>query len=175
MTPEDAAKLATWREPDEARFTLFVPAFGQAVEFRAYTNVPGQISARGLATIRDVVALDADALARIKQLIWENCVLCCEGSSYGFDVPEGQSETEANFANFGVHDPQGAYEKCSPPIVSVYEIDHADYAADYAHITFDNAWESHLMTVIVRNGEVVGGGESGVYLGQFEPRPEPGR
>jgi hypothetical protein len=174
MTPDDIARIAAWREPDEARFPLFVPVFGQAVEFRVCTKVPGEISARGHATIRDVVALRPDALARIKALIWENCVLCCEGSSYGFDVPEGRSETEANFANFGVHDAQSAYEQCSPPIVSIYEIDHADYAGNYAHITFDNAWESHLMTVIVRNGVVVGGGESGIRLGQFEPRAEPG-
>ena len=53
--------------------------------------------------------------------------------------------------------------------MSLYEIDRADFAASYAHVMFDNAWESHLMTVIVRDGE------SGMYLGRIEPRPEPGR
>jgi hypothetical protein len=43
-----------------------------------------------------------------------------------------------------------------------------EYRANYGHQTFDTHWNSHFITVVMKNGDIDGFGNSGLRLGAFE-------
>ncbi len=132
------------------------------------TNTAYRASDRSVQIINDFLALTPQQLETIKPFLWDDCRLCCQASSYGFDVPDGQEETQVNHREFGVHNPDDAFNKSTLKYLLIAEDDQADYAGNYGRITFDNEWNSALTVVVMKNACVVGCGASGVYVGQFE-------
>jgi hypothetical protein len=169
MINDEISKQLVWRDSREARVTCFSPLFGVNVEIEILSTQGERISARSLRVINDFLELTPAQLEKIKHYLWEDCKLNCEVSSYGFDVPDDKEETQVNHEEFGVHNPDDAFEKSSPPDLLIIEDDQISYEGNFGHLTFDNEWNSSLTTIVMSNGEIVGYGDSGVNLGRFEP------
>ena len=173
MTLAELHALAHW-EDGNATFAVDVPLFGREVEFTVMGAHDGVLGKRTAETVRQVQGLGASDMARLLEVVWENCLLNVEVSSYGFDVREGRTETEANLEAFNVHDAASAYARTRLKYCLIDEEDQTTFAANYAVLFMDNAWETHGLDVVVRNGRIVGGGENGVWLGRFEPHADGG-
>lgn len=168
MTNDQITQKLVWRDSNEARLLCFSPLFATDIKIEILTNHEGAVSDRTLRVIHDFLALSSNELEKIKQFLWEDCKLNCDLSSYGFDVPEGKTETQANHDEFGVHNGDDALRKSVPPSLSIYESDQETYKGNFGHLHFDNEWNSHLTTVVMRDGEIVGFGDSGLSLKAFE-------
>jgi len=170
MTLADLPARARW-EDKLATFAVDVPLFGRPIEFQVAAARAGELSDRTIETVRQVQALGESDLARVLEVVWENCLLNVESSSYGFEVREGRTETEASLEAFGVHDAASAWARTRLRYCWIAEDDQVTFAANYATLLVSNEWETHGLDIVVRDGRVVGGGENGVWLGRFEPRP----
>ena len=173
LTRDGLLARATWKDENQLEFTLPVPVFGGDMKCFVWTREPGRVSDRTVHTFAQLQVLDAGQLERIKAVVWDNCVLCCETTGYGVDVAEGESEAQANHREFGALDAEGAWARTRLEELQVFEDDQDEYAANYARIALDNEWESHGVRVVVRDGVVVGGGEDGLFIGRFEPDYRP--
>ena len=168
MTLAELLALAHWSD-GLATLSVDVPLFGRPVKFTVAAAREGALSERTAETVRQVRALGASDLARIHQVVWDNYLLNMEVVGYGVDVREGQTETEANIESFGVRDAAAAYAGTTLRYCWIDEENQASYAANYATLQMDNEWESHGVNVVIRDGRVAGGGEDGIWVGQFEP------
>ena len=104
----------------------------------------------------------------IKNFLWEDCKQACDASDYGFDVPDGKNITEVNHEEFGVFNGEDALAKSFFDGLLIIEGDQDEYANNYGFLHFDNEWNSHLTTVVMKNGSIVGCGDSGLWLGEYE-------
>lgn len=167
MTREEILAIATWRNSDEAEFECFLPVFGGKVEMHILTKNKQAISDRSVHVVNDFIALSSQHLNTIKAFLWEDCKANCEDSSYGFEVPDGKSEIEVNHQEFGVFNGEDAYQKSSLSFL-VCESDQEKFSNNYGYLYFDNSWNTHLTTVVMKNGSIIGYGDSGVYIGKYE-------
>lgn len=159
----------SWKEGEEwfGAANVVVPVLGGEIEIHFLVENERAISDRSVKIVNDLLQLDASHVAKIKHFLWENCKLCCEVASYGFEVNEGEDETEVNHRGFGVFNGEDAYRKSSLRYVSIHEEDE-EFKGNYGQITFDNEWEGHLCVVVMKDGEIVGWGEDGLHVGEFE-------
>lgn len=167
ITTEWIQTLCYWRNTTEARLAIYSPLFCRNIEVRLLTKQQHTISGTSIAILNDFLNLADDALVLIKAFLWENYLECCDHSDYGFHSKEGQTEREATFEAFGVSSQEDAYRRSSFLYFLISE-ENEKYKNRYGHLTFDNEWESHLSEVVMKNGKIVGCGESGSYLGKYE-------
>jgi hypothetical protein len=168
MTKKEILARVTWRSSTEARFECFSPLFGKNSEVHVLTASDSRISERSFHTINDFLGLSDVHLEGIKQLLWEDCKLNCEISSYGFDVPDGSDEVQINHQAFGVFNGNDALEKSALRYLLISEDDQESYPNNYGRLQFDNEWNSHLSTIVMKNGTIVGCGDSGLHIGKWE-------
>ncbi len=168
MTHEEILKRVVWRASNEARFWCFSPLLGLDIEIQVFTAAEYRISDRSFYVINDFLGLDPSQLEHIKQFLWEDCQFCCDTTSYGFDVPEGQDEAKTNHIEFRVHSPDDALKESTLKYLLVTEDDQEHYPSNFGRLTFDNEWNGDLTTVVMKNGSIVGYGDSGLYIGKFE-------
>jgi hypothetical protein len=168
MIKEEVLKIVTWRDSTEARFECFSPMLGQNVDVHILTTLDRRVSDRSIQIINDFLNISHQHLDTIKNFLWEDCKLNCESSSYGFDVPDGKDEAEVNHEEFGVFNGEDALTKSTFLYLLIGEDDQENYLSNYCHLNFDNEWNSRLTTLVMKNGEIVGWGESGLYLGKYE-------
>lgn len=125
------------------------------------------ISEKFTQCVNDFLTLSEHHKPLMQQLLYAHCKMCCENVSYGFDVLDGETETEANLREFGVTNETTAFEKsCLDHIV----IEENDLKNRYVTIVFYPEWEDeHGCELILKNGELLDfSGENGTYLLQFE-------
>ena len=158
----------TWRDSTEARLECFSPLFRKNTEIHILTMNEETISERSIKNIDDFLALSDVDLEKMRQFLFEDCKFNCENSSYGFDVPEGADEAKINHEEFGVLNGHNALEKSTMKYLLISEHDQESYTNNYGRLQFDNEWNSHLTTIVMKNGTVVGYGDSGLNLGQWE-------
>lgn len=168
MTNEEILKHLVWRDANEARLVCFSSVLGCKVDVHVLTENEERISPRSLQVIHDFLGLSLDQFEKIKQFLWQDCKLCCDVTSYGFHVPDDSDEVQVNHDEFGVHGPDDAFEKSSLKYLLVAESDQQSYLGNFGRLTFDNEWNSHLTTVVMKNGAIVGYGDSGLNIGRFE-------
>lgn len=168
MIKEEILKLVTWRDSKEARFECFSPMFEKNVDVYILTNNDHTIADRSFQIVNDFLTISHQHIEKIKNFLWEDCKLNCEATSYGFDVPDGKDEVEVNHEEFGVFNGADALAKSTLKYLLISEDDQESYPNNYGHLPFDNEWNSHLTTVVMKNGEIVGWGDSGLYLGEYE-------
>jgi hypothetical protein len=167
MTKDEIHRAVVWRDTYEARAQIFSPAFDQTVEVSIYTAAAETISDRSIHIINDFIALTDQHLNAVKSFLWQDCQSCCNSLSWGVLVPAGKTEAEANHEDLGVLNADDAYVKASLKL-KIYEDAQKEYEANYGHLTFDTHWNSHFVAVIMKNGNIVGFGNSGLWLGAFE-------
>lgn len=163
---EEILKFTTWINNEEAVLECFSPLIEKNVKIKIYTNEKHKISNRSIDIVNQFIRLSPPELCTIKKFLWEDCQFCCANISWGVYVPEGKSETEANHEDLGVFNEQDALEKSSLK-VTIYESDEECYTDNYGYLCFDNSWNSHLTTIIMKNGKIVGYGDSGVDVEKF--------
>jgi hypothetical protein len=168
MIRKELLTRVTWRDSAEARLEYFSPLFGKNSDIHILTITDGSISERSFQIIEDFLGLSDLHLEKIKQFLWEDCKLNCEISSYGFDVPDGRNEVQINHEEFGVQTGDDALKKSTLKYLLISEYDQESYPNNYGHLQFDNEWNSHLTTIVMKNGNIVGCGDSGLNLGQWE-------
>lgn len=168
MTKEEILKLVAWHDSQEARFECFSPIFEKNAGIHILTNTDHSISDRSFRTVNDFLNLNHKHIELIQNFLWEDCKLNCELTSYGFDVPDGKDEVGVNHEEFGVFNGEDALAKSTFIYLLISEDDQEEYPSNYGHLRFDNEWNSHLTTVVMKNGEIVGWGDSGLYLGEYE-------
>jgi hypothetical protein len=167
MTKDDIDRAVVWRDTYQARVQVFSPAFNQMVEVSFHTEVAETVSGRSIQIVNDFIALTEQDLSKIKNFLWQDCQACCESLSWGVFVPAGKTEAQANHEDIGVLSAEDAYSKASLSL-NVYEDVQKEYDSNYGHLTFDTNWNSHFVTVVMKNGDIVGFGNSGLWLGAFE-------
>jgi hypothetical protein len=168
MTKDDILNISVWRNSDELEFKCFVPVFEKSVSVQILTKDKECISDSSVQIVNNLLGLSAQHLEIIKNYLWEDCKLNCDVSDYGFDVPEGKTEQEVNHEEFGVFNGEDAYEKSDLQYLLISEADRDVYTNNYGLLTFDNQWNGHLTEVVMKNGDIVGYGDSGSYLGEYE-------
>jgi hypothetical protein len=169
LTQGDILQRITWRDSREARCEFFSPVLERTIKVHVLTRADERISDRSIQIINDFLGLSHTHLDTIKQYLWDNCKLNCESSSYGFDVPDGADEGQINHQEFGVFNQDDALEKSTLKYLLISEDDQEDYPNNYGRLQFDNEWNSHLTTIVMKNAGIVGAGDSGLYLGSWEP------
>jgi hypothetical protein len=167
MTKDELARSVVWRDTYEARFECFVPALGQTVKVSFFAHAAETISDRSVQIVNDFIALTDQHIAVVKAYLWQDCQSCCETLSWGVYVPHGKTEAEANHEDIGVFNASDAHEK-STLSLGVYEDDQQAYVSNYGHLRFDTPWNSHIVCVVMKNGDIVGCGNSGLWLGAFD-------
>ena len=106
-----------------------------------------------VAVVGQLLALGAEALVGIARLPHEDCPDSCELMGYGFEIPEGMTETEANLREFEVKRPEDAL---NPRWLSGLAVDEDDGEIGLGVVMFDAPWESHGANIAVHEGRVVG-------------------
>jgi hypothetical protein len=167
MTKDEIDRAVDWRDTYEARFECFVPAFDQTVKVSFFTHAAETISDRSVQIVNDFIALADQHISAVKGYLWQDCQSCCETLSWGVYVPDGKTEAEANHEDIEVFNAEDAYRK-STLSLGIYEDDQQAYASNYGHLSFDTPWNSHIVCVVMKNGDIVGYGDSGLWLGAFE-------
>jgi hypothetical protein len=168
MTKDDILNIAVWRNLHELEFKCFVTVFEKSVNVQILTKKQDRISDSSVQIVNDLLGLSVQHLETIKNYLWKDCKLSCEVSDYGFDVPEGKTVQDVNHEEFGVFNGEDAYEKSNLEYLLISEDDRDTYTNNYGLLTFDNRWNGHLTEVVMKNGDIVGYGDSGSYLGQYE-------
>jgi hypothetical protein len=168
MKKEEIPAHVIWRDSTEARLEYFSPQFEKNNEIRIFTISDNCISDRSFQIIDDFLSLSDVHLEKIKQFLWEDCKLNCETSSYGFEVPDGKNEVEINHEEFGVLTGDDAFKKSTLKYLLISEYDQENYPNNYGHLQFDNEWNSHSTTIVMKNGNIVGYGDSGLNIGRWE-------
>lgn len=173
MTKDEMLKLCVWKERAGwfVKFVCHSPLFEREVEIHLLVENDHKISDRTVLIVNDFLSLKTDDLAVIKRFLWEGCQECCKSSSYGFEVREGQNETEANHEGFGVFNEEDAYAKSHLMYLQICEEDQ-ELKSNYGLIHFDNEWETHGAVIVMKNGSVVGYGEDGLYVGTYEDKDD---
>jgi hypothetical protein len=168
MTKEDILNIATWRNSDELRLECFLPVFEKSVNIHILTKNEHSISDRSVRIVNDLLGLSRQHLEIIKNYLWEDCKFCCDVTDYGSNVSEEKTDQEVNLEEFGVFNKEDAYGKSYLEYLLISEDNQEDYTNNYGLLTFDNEWNGHLTVVVMKNGNIVGFGDSGLYLGKYE-------
>jgi hypothetical protein len=168
MTNKEILELLVWRDSNEARFERFSPLLGLNAEIQILTATEHRIAERSFRIVNDFLGLRPAQLEAIKKFLWDDCKLCCAMTSYGFDIADDQDETETNHREFRVHGPDDVLKASTLKYLLIIEDDQESYRSNFARLTFDNEWNSSLTTVVMKDGSIVGCGDSGLHIGQFE-------
>jgi len=126
------------------------------------------ISERFVQTVNDFLTLSGKDRPLMESLLYRHCLECCEQISYGYDIPNGETEKEANLREFGVIDEASALEKANPTHVVIQEDEFSNHR--FVRILFYPEWETeHGCELILKNGNLLNYyGEGDTYLGQFD-------
>lgn len=171
MTRKDILINSIWTS---GKMNVHSDFFEREVQINLFTsdynlkNTAAIISEKFVLTINDFLILSKDCKPLMKELLYKHCVECCENTSYGFEVLDNETETQANFRTFGVTDEDSAFEKSNIDHIAVDESNLEKNR--YVSIVFYPNWETeHGCELILKNGELLNHyGETGVYIGQFD-------
>ncbi|ABC28317.1 hypothetical protein HCH_01457 [Hahella chejuensis KCTC 2396] len=169
MNRSEILNSISWKEEEEWFGTaqVVVPVLGGKIEIQFLVENERDISDRSVRIVNELLQLDESHLIKIKHFLWEDCKLYCEATGYGFDVSEGKNETEVNHREFGVFNETDAYRTSNLLYVMICEEDEK-FEGNYARLTFDNEWNGNLCVVVMKGGDIVGYGDDGLYIGEFE-------
>jgi hypothetical protein len=174
MEKQEILKRCEWDEYDMATLTVFSEMFGRDVEVRL---IPGQdtgrdVSATMVAVLNDFLALKKEDLETVKEYLWEDCKDAFANVSYGVDAREGETETEANFREFGIHDKEDAYNQSDFDCVAI-DGDDDIFQNRYGMIRFYPVWEQeHGCGIVMQNGKLIARYSNDVYFGRYEEEPQ---
>lgn len=168
MTREEIIEICNWDDWNFATITVYSPLFGKEVEVRFMPDFDSgrTITDKMAASLNDFLALTEKELETVKQHLWEDCKQAFEEISYGVELLEGETETEANHRDFEIFNPEDAYRKSFFKRISIPE--EPKLTNHYAVIDFSPEWESHGCSIIVKNGVIIARYSNDWYLSKYE-------
>ncbi|MEL6844094.1 MAG: hypothetical protein AAFP02_12865 [Bacteroidota bacterium] len=161
----------------EARLKVYSDFFAAdlwinlVADFKSLRFVEGPIVSETMTqTINDFLNWSQDDRPKLAKLLYDHCRRCCEEASYGVEVREGESETEANLREFGVSSAEDAFREAGLPRISIEDDQKEQRKHRYVTICFYPPWEQeHGCELVLQNGSLLDyAGEHGTYLRQFE-------
>ncbi|TPN83490.1 DUF6985 domain-containing protein [Aquimarina algicola] len=174
MTREEILINSIWTD---AKMKVFSSFFNTEITVNLYAHpyslqhVEGPIiSEKMVQTINDVLQLDASSLPLMKSLLYKHCLECCDATSYGFEVKDGETETEANLREFGIKNEDDAFANANLNYINIEDDEVEKRKNRYAKLVFYPEWEEeHGCELILKNGVLLDHyGESDTWLTQFE-------
>lgn len=171
MTREEILINSVW---ERGKMMAYSPFFNKEIEVElivstyALKYIETIISEKFVQTVNDLLALPETERPLMQSLLYRHCLECCKDISYGIDVPDGETEQEANLREFGVSNETDALEKANPTHAIVEEDNF--FGNRYVRIIFEPEWESeHGCELILRNGKLLDHiGDGNTSLIQFE-------
>lgn len=156
------------------KINLYSEFFQQEVRIDLFTSDKSLrhtnqiISDKLVQTVNDFLALEVSEKELMGNLLYKHCLDCCEQISYGIEIQEGETETQANLRAFGVAEEKDAFEKA--------QIHHVVIEEDplrknrFIRLIFYPEWESeHGCELILKNGKLLDfTGEGQTYLAAFD-------
>ncbi len=120
-----------------------------------------------VAIIRALQSLSASDHGRAGELMWQHCKICFDATDYG--APESQSNEDY----FDIHGPEQAFAKAGKATIYVHDSFPCG-SHDLFSLDFYPPWEDeHGCSLVIREGQLVGGSDPGGWLGEFLPK-DPG-
>ncbi|MFK8101028.1 MAG: hypothetical protein AB8G15_00835 [Saprospiraceae bacterium] len=174
MTRAEILQNSIW---ETAKINLHSPFFQREVTLFLFAHhlslrhIKDEIvSATMVQTINDFLALDEKYLPLMKSLLHQHCLECCEHTSYGFDVKEGETETQASLRNFGIVTAEDAWQQANLSYLNIEDDAREKRKYRYVKMCFFPPWEDeHGCELILKNGVLLDfKGESDTWLTQFE-------
>lgn len=165
LTKSEIDERVRWDDSNLGHLTLFVPLLSRELAFVLFgAEATGSgITEKMTATINDLLALTPGDLARVKELLWEECNFAFEVTDYGVERDEGESSLAAHLRSFGLEGPDDALEQGEFREIHVFE----GFAGRYAAIKVDTGSENRI-SIIVKNGQIVDFDYDGTHLGWFD-------
>lgn len=169
MGPFDLRANPTWStdRPWEARASVRSPLWSHPVEVHVLAEQEGRVTDRTAVIVRDFLSLRPEDRADIQRELWRSCRECCELIDFGAAARPGQTLAEANHDHLGVRSEEDALQESTLRYLLIDEGDQK-FAGNYGQLVFDNEWNSDLTVVVMKNGRIVGHGDSGLYVGRYE-------
>lgn len=171
MTREEILINSIWTS---GKMQVYSNFFQKEVRIDLFTsnynlkNTDKIVSEKFVLAVNDFLQLPTDSSTLLKKLLYKHCLACCEHTSYGFDILDGETETQANLREFGVSNEEAAFEKSYINHIVIDESEQNDNR--YVRMVFYPVWEEeHGCELIIKNGVLLNYfGESGTYIGQFD-------
>lgn len=156
-----------WNESSEkGTATITSSLFSKSVTFTFYTNNPLRITSKMRENIAGYLQFKDKHVEKIKDLLWENCLFCCDITDYGFEKAEGKTIQESNLQNFSINSKEDAYLQTRGVRVVMDEEDET-FSNRYYSIRFDVPW-SDLAYVIIKNDIPIAVYGDDPYFGWYE-------
>jgi len=165
MNKSEITDQIEWDANDLGNLSLFVPLFGMEVPFVLFTQygTTPELTDKMMATINDVLALEPGNLSRVKELLWEECNFSFQVADYGVEMEPGETSLQAHFREFGISNPDNAYEKSSIKEIHISD----EFEERYAQIKVDTGANNYI-SIIVKNGRIIDFDDDGTHLGWFD-------
>jgi len=145
--------------------SLHMPLFDREVRFVLFPadRAPSEVTDRMTAIVTDVLALQPSDLARVKELLWEECMFSFHVTDYGIEAQPGETPLQAYLRTFALKGPEDAYAQAE--IAQIHVVDEG--AGRFAEIKVRTACETYI-SLIVRNGRIIDFDDDGAYLPAFD-------
>lgn len=172
MTKDEKLNNCTWSTNYIGEFIVFSDFFKRDVKIVIITddNLERSLTDAMVLSVNDFVNLNDESKPLMSDLLYKHCLECCEEASYGFEVREGENETQANLREFGVSDKNDAFNKANLESISITDDEIAKRTNRYVKIGFYPEWEEeHGCVLVLKNGillDYCGGHDT--YLNDFE-------
>ncbi|MCI4671814.1 MAG: hypothetical protein MRZ79_26970 [Bacteroidia bacterium] len=171
MTREEILINSIWTS---GKMNVYSKFFKQEVRLDLFTSdynlrsTQAILSEKFVEAVNDFLNLSSTSRSLMQGLLFKHCNECCENTSYGFEVLEGETETQTNLREFGVSDEKSALEQANIDHIVINEGDQ-EYNR-YVKLVFYPPWENeHGCELILKNGVLLDFyGENDTYVRQFD-------
>ncbi len=157
MTRNDILLQSIWTE---GKLHVSSNFFGQTVVLELFpsehtlSHTEHIISEQFVQAVNDFINLSEADKPLMSQLLYKHCVECCENTSYGFDTLPGETETQTNLREFGIHNGHDAFAKANLHHVVINEYDLSPNRM--VQLVFYPDWEQeHGCVLLLKNGKLL--------------------
>lgn len=165
MTKSEINELVKWDEYGCGHLRLFMPLFAKELQFVLFGNLPTTpaVSDKTAATVNEVLALQPENLDRVKELLWEECNFAFQVADYGVEAEADETPLQAHLREFGISSPDDAYNQSDIQRIHISD----EFGGRYAELKV-NTGSENLISIIVKNGQIIDFDDDGTYLGWFD-------
>lgn len=154
MTKDEILKNCTWDRYDMASLEIEIPILKTKATVTFIPNLKSgkEITDDMTKALNDILNLNDTKLTEIKDFLFYFFNLCCEVTSYGFEMDVADEDTlaDANKKYFEVKNKEDALKKSNLEQIVIEGCE-----GRVAKLYFHALWEDeHGCEIVIRNGEV---------------------
>ena len=168
VTKDELTNLVSWNDIGVGTCYLYMKLFEREVLFTFFSSdiLCPEISENMFETVMDAISIENDSLSLVKDLLWEECIFAFQVADYGCVPEEGETHLQAHLREFELADKEDAYRGSELMGVRIHQV-YDDLVGRYAEIDINSA-SNNLISVIIKNGEIIDFDDNGTYVAQFE-------